>query len=157
MHKLKERIEIEASLQAVWEVLEDFGGVAHWAPYMRKSSLLGEKKTGVGTCRSMRHAWGFRFEETVTEWSDCRGFSFNVDRAPWPMKNVKENWEIEHGNGRTTVATGVNYGMGLGFLGALLDRFFVLYVVRREMRAGLRGLKQHVESEAANNKTYQPI
>jgi hypothetical protein len=38
--------------------------------------------------------------------------------------------------------------MRLGVLGRLLDWVLVQFVVKREMRAGLRGLKQHVESEA---------
>jgi len=145
MRTLRENIEIDASEQAVWEVLADFGGVADWAPYMKTSHLVGDIKSGVGTRRGMRHAWGFRFEEAVTEWMDGEGYSFDVFRAPFPMKDVKEKWVAGRENGLATVTTNVNYDMKLGYAGALLDWLLVRFVVQREMRAGLRGLKQHLE------------
>ena len=148
MRILVEEIGIQAPPHAVWEVLEDFGGVSEWAPYMHRSSLVGGQKRGVGTSRFMRHAWGFSFEETVTEWTDDHGFSFDVHRAPFPMKDVHETWVTDHDNGLTTVSTRVSYGMRLGFLGSLVDWILVRFVVRREMRAGLLGLKKHVESKS---------
>ena len=122
-------------------MLADFGGVADWAPYMRKSRLLGDQKSGVGARRILHHAWGFRFEESVTEWNDGKGYSFDVFRAPFPMKDVRESWIAEHNDGLTTVTTRVNYDMHLGFAGAFLDWLMVRFIVRREMRSGLRGLK----------------
>jgi len=38
--------------------------------------------------------------------------------------------------------------MHLGFVGSLLDRILVQFIVRREMRAGLRGLKTFLERQA---------
>jgi ligand-binding SRPBCC domain-containing protein len=148
MRILVEEIGIQAPPHAVWAVLEDFGGVSEWAPYMRRSSLVGGQKRGVGTSRFMRHAWGFSFEETVTEWTDDQGFSFDVHRAPFPMKDVHETWVTGQDNGLSTVITRVNYGMRLGFLGSLVDWLLVRFVVRREMRAGLLGLKNYVESRS---------
>lgn len=148
MRVLVEEIGIRAPPQTVWAVLEDFGGVSEWAPYMRKSSLVGNQKSGVGTSRYMRHAWGFSFEESVTEWTDNHGFSFDVHRAPFPMKDVHETWVTDHDNGLSTVSTRVSYGMRLGFLGSLVDWILVRFVVRREMRAGLLGLKKYVESKS---------
>jgi hypothetical protein len=49
-------------------------------------------------------------------------------------------------NGFPTVTTRVQYEMKLGPLGLLLDWMLVRFVVKREMRAGLRGLKLYVES-----------
>jgi hypothetical protein len=146
MRVLTERVEIEASQQAVWETLADFGGVSDWAPYMKSSHLIGVTKSGVGTCRSMRHAWGFRFEESVTKWNDGEGYSFDVFRAPYPMKDVRESWVTRREDGFSTVTTRVNYDMKLGLLGIFIDWLLVQFVVKREMRAGLRGLKQHLEN-----------
>jgi ligand-binding SRPBCC domain-containing protein len=149
MRLLEERVEIRAPAALVWSVLADFGGVADWAPYMRKSQLLGEQKTGIGMRRGMRHAWGFRFEEIVTQWHDGKGFAFDVLKAPFPMKDVKEVWVIAPEDSQTVVETQVRYGTHLGPLGSLADWLLVRFVVRREMRAGLRGLKEYAEREAA--------
>lgn len=146
MRALTERVEIHATKEAVWNALADFGGVADWAPYMKSSHLIGDLETGIGTRRGMRHAWGFRFEEAVTRWDEGVGYSFDVFRAPYPMKNVQESWATGMENGFPTVTTQVRYEMKLGPLGLLLDWMLVRFVVKREMRAGLRGLKQYIES-----------
>jgi len=145
MRELKESIAIAMPHQTVWDLLADFGGVSEWAPYMKSSHLIGDIRSGVGMRRGMRHAWGFRFEEAVTHWTEGRGFSFDVFRAPFPMTNVKESWVVDHENGFSTVSTRVTYGMKLGVIGKMLDLLLVRYIVKREMRAGLKGLKQFSE------------
>ena len=148
MRKLSESVKIAAPSALVWEALSDFGDVAAWAPYMRISHLVGNQEKGVGTRRAMQHELGFRFEECVTEWQEGRGFSFDVLKAPWPMKDVKESWTSLGDNGFTTVNTQVIYGMRVSLLGRLLDWLLVRFIVRREMRSGLRGLKEYVERRA---------
>ena len=148
MRQIKEGITIAVSRDAVWAVLENFGDVASWAPYMRRSALIGKQKTGVGTRRKLLHAWGFRLEERVTGWIDGRGFSFDVNRAPYPMKDVREAWVLEQDKNQTLIGTSVEYDMHLGFIGGLLDKILVQFIVRREMRTGLRGLKNYLERQA---------
>ena len=140
-------MEIGAPADRVWEVLADFGNVAGWAPYMRRSHLIGDRHSGIGMRRGMRHAWGFRFEEVVTQWHEGKGFAFDVLKAPFPMKDVKEVWVLAPEDGHTAVETQVRYGTHLGFLGGIVDWLLVRFVVRREMRAGLRGLKEFTERE----------
>ena len=148
MRLLEERVEIKAPAELVWDVLADFGSVQNWAPYMRRSHLIGEQQAGIGMRRGMRHAWGFRFEEVVTQWHESKGFAFDVLKAPFPMRDVKEVWVLGSENGHTAVETQVRYGTHLGPLGALVDWLLVRFVVRREMRAGLCGLKDYAERAA---------
>ena len=152
MRVLSEQIEILAPHHAVWAALEDFGGVSVWAPYMNRSKLVGSLRTGVGTRRIMHHDLGFNFEEMVT---DGEGYSFDVYRAPYPMKDVHETWSLKHDDGLSTVTTEVNYNMRMGVLGRMLDQILVQFIVLREMRSGLRGLKQHVEREAEKEVALQ--
>ena len=156
MRKLEERIEIKASKQAVWDVMADFGSAAKWAPDMRHSSLKGELKTGVGTHRVMRHLWGFRIEEIVTRWEECAGYSFKLVKAPYPMRDVCETWVLQHDGNQALLAITVSYGMRLGLLGALLDSVLVRFVVARQMRLGICGLKHYVEKMYAKNLSVVP-
>ena len=146
MRKLTEKIEIKATDEAVWGVLNDFGGVAKWAPFLRHAALVGELERGVGSYRVMRHYWGFRLEESVAEWTDHAGYTFNVVVVPYPMFDVRESWSLNGGNPHATVTSKVQYGMRLGVLGAALDWVLVRHLIRREMRAGLKGLRKYVES-----------
>ena len=145
MRKLQERIEINASKQAVWDVMADFGSAARWAPGMRQSSLKGEKRTGVGTHRVMRHAWGFNIEEIVTQWTKGAGYSFKLVKAPFPMRDVCETWVLEQDDSEVVLTITVSYGMRFGLIGALLDAVLVHFVVAREMHMGICGLKHYVE------------
>ncbi len=148
MRTLIESTNIEAPADVVWSALNDFGDVAAWAPYMRISHLVGEQESGIGTRRAMQHELGFRFEECVTLWLDGEGYDFDVVKAPWPMGAVRESWRMD-GNGPTvTVTTRVDYDMKLGPLGVLFDWLILRFVVRREMRSGIRGLKEYAERKA---------
>ena len=135
-------------MDVVWRILADFGAVQNWAPYMKKSHLVGDIRSGIGMRRSMRHAWGFRFEEEVTQWHESKGFAFDVIRAPFPMRDVKESWAFGSEKGGTVVETQVRYGVHLGPAGKALDWALIRFVVRREMREGLGGLKRYAESQA---------
>lgn len=146
MRKLQERIEIELEPEDVWDVLRDFVGVSKWAPSVRRSRSMGGPASGVGSCRIMRHVWGFALEETVLDWNEGRSYEFVVNRAPYPMRDVRETWLVEHSDHSSLVTTTVRYRMHLGFAGALADHLLVRWLVRREMREGLRGLKSYVES-----------
>lgn len=150
MRTLKENIRVQSSPQAVWDVLADFGDTAAWAPGMRRSEVKGEPKTGVGSYRVMRHVWGFTIEESVTQWTEGAGYAFDLVRAPFPMCKVHETVRLEQGDGHAVVTTSVSYAMRLGVIGYLLDAVFVRFLIRREMRTSLRGLKHFVELKAAN-------
>lgn len=145
MRTLIQSTDIKASQQSVWSALADFGDVAAWAPYMRISHIVGEQETGVGTVRAMKHEFGFRFEERVTAWIEGAGFDFDVMKAPWPMESVRESWRIEQAPEGVRVTTQVRYGTQLGLLGALFDWLLLRFIVQREMRSGIRGLKEYVE------------
>jgi ligand-binding SRPBCC domain-containing protein len=156
MRELEETIEINASQQAVWGVLADFGGVEKWAPGIRRSSLSGKQAAGVGTRRSMRHFWGFRIDETVTEWTEGLGYTFELTRAPYPMRNVRETWRTKKLDSRTIVTTTVSYNLRLGIIGAWLDWALVRFLVSREMRVGARSLKNYSEKHTVDHEPIGP-
>ena len=128
--------------------MADFGNAATWAPGMRCSSLIGDRKTGVGTHRVMRHAWGFRIEEIVNQWSDGAGYSFKLIKAPFPMCDVHETWVLHHDNVQATLTITVSYAMRLGVIGRILDTLLVRFAVAQEMHQGIQGLKRHVEEHS---------
>jgi hypothetical protein len=151
MRRLEERIEIETQPEEVWRVLGSFGDVACWAPYVIHSRSAAED-SGVGSRRTLRHAWGFQLKESVVEWNEGEGYSFVVAGAPFPMRDITESWAVAPSPNSATVITTVEYRMHLGVLGSLADRILVQWLVRREMRAGLKGLKRFVERNGAGGK-----
>ena len=43
--------EIEAPIEKVWEVLEDFGGIAKWNTAVKRSAMTSQGVVGEGTTR----------------------------------------------------------------------------------------------------------
>jgi uncharacterized membrane protein len=146
---LQDRIDIDAPHAVVWAILSDFSGVATWAPYLRSSALVGDQQTGVGSYRVMRHFWGFRLEESVIEWDEGAGYAFEVVKVPYPIRDVRESWNVVAEAACVSVVTRVEYDTHLGLLGDVLDAAIVSHLVRREMREGLKGLKRHAETAAS--------
>jgi ligand-binding SRPBCC domain-containing protein len=153
MRKIVDRIVIETPKQVVWDAMADFGSAAPWAPGMRESSLKGEQKAGVGTQRVMRHVWGFRIEEIVTEWVDGAGFSFDLVKAPYPLRDVNETWVLRSDDEHTLLTITVTYDVHLGPVGDLLDTVFMRFLIAREIRQGILGLKRYVEEKFANSQS----
>ena len=145
MRRLEESTEIESPPEVVWQTLRDFGDVAKWAPRIVRSRPTSGHAEGVGVRRVFRHLWGFQLEEVVTAWDEGRGYSFDVLGAPPPLKNVREAWTIDTVSTGARVSTTVEYEMGLGAIGHLIDWMLVRHLIRAEMRLGLAGLKQYVE------------
>ena len=131
--------------------MADFGSAADWAPGMRRSALFGKATTGVGMQRIMQHAWGFIIEEIITHWTEGEEYSFDLSRAPFPMRDVREKWVLGENGGQTSLNITVSYDMRLGPIGALLDKMLVRFVVARQMHLGIYGLKHHVEKRSAKD------
>ena len=145
---LEQQLTIDAPPGAVWRVLREFGDVAKWAPYLRESRETGGPPIGRGSSRELRHQWGFRLSETVTEWHEGKSFVFNVFGVPFPLVEVCEAWAVSPSPSGTLVIQRVSYRVRLGPFGAIMDRALISSLIRREMRAGLLGLKRFVEADA---------
>lgn len=145
---LEQQLTIDAPPGAVWRVLREFGDVAEWAPYLRESREAGGPPVGCGSSRQLRHQWGFRLSETVTEWHEGESFVFDVFGVPFPLVEVCEAWVVSPSKNGSLVIQRVSYRVRLGLLGTIMDRALISSLIRREMRAGLRGLKRFVEADA---------
>ena len=146
---------IAQSPDSVWRVLADFGGVANWAPRMKNSRVTNGVVNGVGARRVMRHVWGFRIEETITDWNEGSEFTFRLDRAPPPLRDVVETWKIEPVETGTRVRTRVSYGTGWAVLGRIADSCLIRFLVAREMNHSLRCLR-HFADHCAGRPARQP-
>ena len=61
------------------------------------------------------------------------------------MRDVSETWVLRPDDDRALLTINVSYGMRLGPAGKLLDLLPVKFLVTREIRAGIVGLKRYIE------------
>ena len=143
MNSIKVQTEINASVEDVWRVLSDFGGVQKWAPSVTNSYLLSENNSGPEAARHCDVAGFGGIQEYVTEWNEGAGFTFRVTGVG-PIREANSAWLVESKDGKTVVSTTVDYATRFGLLGSALN----VIMLRRKLRQGLAqthaGLQQHL-------------
>ena len=74
------------------------------------------------------------------------------------MRDVCETWILRPDDNQAMLTITVSYGMRLGLIGTLLDALLVKFLVAREIRRGIFGLKNHVEKNSGKTPSnLQPV
>ena len=86
--KIKRSVIIDASIEAVWEQVRDFDGVANWNPGVAKASLESGSATATGSIRQLEIVDGSIFRETLLAHSDLEYFyTYDILESPLPCEN----------------------------------------------------------------------
>ena len=88
------KIDIECSLDEVWEVLGSFESISDWADNVSHSCLLSEQSEGLGTCRRIQTG-NTSVTEHVTKWENLRYLAYEIRGLPPVFKNVTNSWTLE--------------------------------------------------------------
>lgn len=102
---------VAAPVEAVWDVLVDFGSLARWVPEIDHSCLLHGGPPGVGTARRVQ-VGRTTLLETITTWSPPDHLGYDITGLPPALRHVANEWRLEvvdHGT-EVTVTTTVDAG-----------------------------------------------
>ena len=88
------KIDIECSLDEVWEVLGSFESISDWADNVSHSCLLSEQSEGLGTCRRIQTG-NSSVTEHVTRWEHARFLAYEIRGLPPIFKRVLNTWSLE--------------------------------------------------------------
>lgn len=142
-------VTIDATPDAVWAVLADFGNIADWNPGLRASHLTADQREGVGTSRHCDLLPVGGLDERVSEWVPGERMVIDVvGGATTPIRTARIRFDVAATDAgrRTLVGLDAEYVTRGGALGSTLDAL----VVRRQLTKGfqglLAGLKHHVET-----------
>jgi uncharacterized protein YndB with AHSA1/START domain len=143
--RIEATIEIKCSPKEVWQTLGDFEHVDVWAPGISDSIRTTGAEIGVGSRRTVRYRRLFTMEQVVNEWIHGKSLTYNVFKAPWPLRHFEETWTVTPSVSGSRVHTEVRYDLWFGAVGRFADWLFTRHVLLLEMRSGQRGLKRAVE------------
>ena len=111
-----------------WEKLRDFGAASNYVPGVTHIEFVGEQREGVGACR-IAHSKAMSIHETVTEWTEGKGFVIRLHKGegpPSPMKEATFRYAIEPAGSSesdgTRIVLTMSFAFGLGPLGAVIGR-----------------------------------
>lgn len=102
---------MSAPPEAVWEVLADFGALAHWVPEVEHSCLLHGGSPGVGTVRRVQ-VGRTTLLETVTAWSPPEQLAYDITGLPSVLRHVSNDWRLRAVDGGTEVTVTASVDAG---------------------------------------------
>jgi len=102
MSRLERSVAIAARPERVWEVLADFGSIAHWVPLVQHSCLLSDQTERPGTVRRVQIARQTLVERVVT-WNPGRELAYDIDGLPPIIGTARTTWRLTPTKNGTSV------------------------------------------------------
>lgn len=97
--KVSERVE--ASADAVWELLRDFGGVRRYSPVIEECTVEGD---GIGAVRTLTMPGGLSLQERLEAFDDAgRRLQYAIIAGPLPFENYLATVEVREDGDACTI------------------------------------------------------
>lgn len=157
MTRIEHHIHIQQSLEQVWQVLADLGGVSRFHPYVEKSYFTSPLKTGVGAARACEIRGGIKVIETSTHWDVLKSLTLNiqfVEGQKPPIRDARATLKVAQEGGKVRVDMVMQYTPFFGPLGLLLDQLLIRPQYERMLPRVLSGLKHHLETGQVVDHTF---
>ncbi len=84
---------IAAEVDAVWDVLADFGSISHWAANVDHSCLLRDVDPGPGLVRRIQTG-RTTLLETVEDWDVGTRLAYRIEGLPPVVRHVRNEWRL---------------------------------------------------------------
>lgn len=137
---------IPAALAPTWAAISKLEAVADWHPNVARVSVLGDRGAGVGAARRVEFHDGNSVVETITEEVEHQFTTMAMTEMPM-MKHAVVTISTEARSADTTEVTFcIEYQVGLGPIGWLLDRLMMRRLFAKVFRMALGGLAYHLET-----------
>lgn len=139
MQAVRAEFPLDAALDhgAAWRRMRDLTMAHMYVPGLAPATFVGPQREGPGTHRRVRLYGLLAMDETVTAWREGQGFTLRLHRgAGGPLPPLREHYfdyRLDVRDGRVWLANSMRYAVGLGALGALLERLLLRPIFRRQL------------------------
>ena len=150
--KVDVSVSIQASKQAAWALLADYGNPHTYVGGIVDAYLTTEQTSGVGTTRYCALPRMMMMKQYIVEeisaWEEGKSFSYVITDATAPIADAKVDWSVEGDDRRSVIRAVVSYRskglMGRMMLPKMRKQFAV------QMKQALADMKHHLEAPAAS-------
>ncbi|WP_318567651.1 SRPBCC family protein [Salinigranum marinum] len=151
MHEVTVTRTIDAPTAAVWEVLDDFGGVATYNPGVLESGIIAGPDTGEGATRECVLDGSGRIEERIVDYEPNTSYTVEfIDMGDFPLKeNVVTISVDEQVDTQTAVTMAARFTPKFGPLGWVMAKVMMESKFEETFGETLDGLASHVDSRVA--------
>ncbi len=134
--------DIDAPIETVWQVLDDFGDIQRWSPGVKHSELTSTGVVAEGTTRHCDFAPFGAVEERIDRHLPNERLTVNLyETSKLPISNAVADFNIAPHNGGTKLTLHYSYTRNL--LGRLLKGY-----TDKQMRKGIGGLAKGLQRES---------
>lgn len=134
--------QINAPVEAVWEVLNDFGDIQRWNPGVKKSNLTSQGPVGEGSTRHCDFAPFGGVNERIDLYEPNQRLTVNIHEAfKLPISGAIADFNIVTEDGGTKLT--LHYSYTLNLLGRLLRGY-----TATQMSKGIGGMAKSLQSES---------
>ncbi len=136
MTVIRHAVRAECVPERVWALLADLEAVERYNPTVRRATIVGPRRSGVGAERACELRPSGRVRERVTQWEEGRSIGLEIAESEWPIHFMRWVTRVETSGGGTLVTQNLEYRVKFGPLGWLIDAA----VMKRKLTATLDGV-----------------
>ena len=145
MHYVTVKREINHDIDAVWNVLDDFGAVHKYHPGVKNSNTIGEKKTGIGAKRVCHFYDGSSLKETIIKYVPNHEYSFALSEFSLPLKQATSHFKVaplRNGNSELTIT--LDFQPKFGPVGWLMAKLLIRPTLTKALHGLTKGLDDYM-------------
>jgi len=133
---------IDAPVEKVWEVLNDFGSISEWSPGVKRSALTSDGPVGEGSTRHCDFAPMGGVDERIEAYTTGERMKINLFATQkLPISGAIADFNIASGDGGTNLTLHYNYTLNL--MGRIAKR-----TTAKQMRSGMEGVAADLQRES---------
>lgn len=141
---------IDATPEAVWDVLGQYMHVDEFAPLITSVDALTDGEDRVGSKRRNHFENGTSLVEEVTVWRPNQGFTVALsDMAAMPLHEAQSEVSIEQKGNQSSVTWTFDYRVKYGPLGWLMGQTMMKMMMGKIIDGNLKGLAAKVSANQA--------
>ena len=134
--------EIEAPIEKVWEVLEDFGGIAKWNTAVKRSAMTSQGVVGEGTTRHCDFSPLGGVEERIDSFVPNERMTVALfDTSKLPISGGTADFRLAAREGATDLT--IDYSYTLNRMGRMVKGS-----TEKQMRKGIDGMVSGLQRES---------
>ncbi len=158
MHHVHVDRVIDQPAEAIWAMLDDFGGVFRYHPLVKKSEIINGIGSGLGAGRECHFDDGNSIREEITAYEPGREFEVEiVDPGKFPLKRAIARFRVEPlGDARSRVDLDMAFRPKFGPLGWLMGKTVMAGQFRKVLGSVLEGLETHLQTGEIVSRKPRP-
>ena len=144
--QVKQTIEIDAPLDAVWDKISDLVGIKNWTSTVTEAHYHTETQRGLGAGRTCEVKGLGTLVENVLEWNEGESYRLSLEGLPFFIREASGGWRLEKVDAdHTRATTFIDMETGFWPVGPLMERFMLgpqmtktIKLVQSEFKRSLR-------------------